>query len=77
MSLSETTVPSDSKSKPSGAGTWTTSCRSGFVSMVMSSSAPAMLLTMAEWGPATLTTTGDAISVPSSSFTPRMRPASA
>ena len=35
-----------------------------------------MPLTMAEWGPATLTTTGDAISVPSSSFTPRMRPAS-
>ena len=35
-----------------------------------------MPLTMAEWGPATLTTTGDATSVPSSSFTPRMRPAS-
>ena len=32
-----------------------------------------MPLTIAEWGPATLTTIGDVISVPSSSFTPRMR----
>ena len=58
MSLSETTKPWFSKSKPCGAGMWATSCRSARVVILMSLSADASLFIFDECGPATLTTMG-------------------
>jgi hypothetical protein len=74
MSPSEVTMPSRPMSKPGGAGTWATSWRSALVLMFMPSSTPAMRLILAEWGPATLTTTGASIVLPSARVTPATRP---
>ena len=65
MSPSEVWKPSCSKSKSGGEGTWWTSWRSARVLTFISSSTPAMRLMTNECGPATLTTIGASISVPS------------